>query len=85
MTKISVSPRMTFVDRDGTLTGTAARLLMEIVQALSSPVLDAKTVAALGDGEEGQIVYVSNEAGGKTLAFHDGTNWRRVQDRAVVS
>lgn len=31
------------------------------------------------------IVYVSNEAGGATLAFSDSTNWRRVQDRAVVS
>lgn len=31
------------------------------------------------------LIYVSNEAGGATLAFSDGTNWRRVQDRAVVS
>ena len=31
------------------------------------------------------VVYVSNEAGGATLAFSDGTNWRRVQDRNVVS
>lgn len=31
------------------------------------------------------VVYVSNEAGGATIAFSDGTNWRRVQDRAVVS
>ena len=31
------------------------------------------------------VVYCSNETGGATLAFSDGTNWRRVQDRAVVS
>ena len=31
------------------------------------------------------IIYVSNETGGATLAFSDGTDWRRVQDRAVVS
>lgn len=31
------------------------------------------------------IIYVSNEAGGATLAFSDGSDWRRVQDRAVVS
>ena len=31
------------------------------------------------------IIYVSNEAGGATLAFSDSTNWRRVQDRAIVS
>lgn len=33
----------------------------------------------------GQIVYVSNEAGGAVLAFSDGTNWRRVTDRAIIS
>lgn len=31
------------------------------------------------------VIYVSNEAGGATLAFSDGTNWRRVQDRNVIS
>jgi hypothetical protein len=31
------------------------------------------------------LVFVSNESGGATLAFSDGTNWRRVQDRAIVS
>lgn len=31
------------------------------------------------------IVYVTDEAGGATIAFSDGTNWRRVQDRNVVS
>lgn len=34
---------------------------------------------------EGSLIYVSNEAGGKTLAFSDGTNWRRVQDRNIIS
>jgi hypothetical protein len=33
----------------------------------------------------GATVYVSNEAGGAVTAFSDGTNWRRVTDRAVVS
>lgn len=31
------------------------------------------------------IIYVLDETGGPTLAFSDGTNWRRVQDRAIVS
>lgn len=30
-------------------------------------------------------IYVSDETGGSTLAFSDGTNWRRVQDRVIVS
>lgn len=34
---------------------------------------------------EGYLIYVSNESGGKTIAFSDATNWRRVQDRAIVS
>lgn len=33
----------------------------------------------------GQIIYVSDEAGGAVIAFSDGANWRRVTDRAVVS
>jgi len=31
------------------------------------------------------LVYVTDEVGGATLAFSDGTNWRRVQDRVIVS
>ena len=31
------------------------------------------------------VIYVSDETGGATLAFSDSTNWRRVQDRAIVS
>jgi len=31
------------------------------------------------------MIYVSDETGGAVLAFSDGTNWRRVTDRAIVS
>jgi hypothetical protein len=31
------------------------------------------------------LIYVSDETGGATIAFSDGTNWRRVQDRNIVS
>ena len=31
------------------------------------------------------VIYVSDEAGGATLAFSDSSVWRRVQDRAQVS
>lgn len=45
------------------------------------------TVATLPDPtlHEAKLVYVSNEVGGKTVAFSDGLNWRRVQDRVIVS
>jgi hypothetical protein len=36
-------------------------------------------------GAPGGFIYVSNETGGAIPAFSDGTNWRRVTDRAVVS
>ena len=33
----------------------------------------------------GAMIYVTNEAGGAVPAFSDGTNWRRVTDRAIVT
>lgn len=35
--------------------------------------------------QPGQMIYVDDETGGPTMAFSDGTNWRRIQDRAIVS
>lgn len=45
------------------------------------------TVSNLPDAQKNirRVIYVSDETGGATLAFSDGTNWRRVQDRAIVS
>jgi hypothetical protein len=40
--------------------------------------------SASGNGA-GAMIFVSNEVGGAVLAFSDGTNWRRVTDRAVVA
>jgi hypothetical protein len=57
-------------------------------QSATQPVrLKDFVVANLPDAAlwEGGIVYVSDETGGAVLAFADGTNWRRVTDRAVVS
>lgn len=31
------------------------------------------------------IIYVSDDIGGATPAFSDGTNWRRVADRAIIA
>ncbi len=31
------------------------------------------------------LIYVSDETGGAVPAFSDGTNWRRVTDRTIVS
>jgi hypothetical protein len=47
--------------------------------------LASYTVATLPAQKAAGLIYVSDEIGGATLAFSDGTNWRRVQDRVVVS
>ena len=43
------------------------------------------TLPAASTQGAGAILFVPDEAGGATLAFSDGTNWRRVADLAVVS
>ena len=55
--------------------------------AVSGPVgVGSTTVSGLPSASPAaRIVYVSDESGGAVLAFSDGSNWRRVTDRAVVS
>lgn len=57
-------------------------------EAMTGPlVTKSYTVAgvpAASDYTQG-VIYVSDETGGATLAFSDGTNWRRVQDRVIIS
>lgn len=50
-------------------------------------VLKTYTVAELPAASNftANIIYVSDESGGAVPAFSDGTNWRRVTDRAIVS
>lgn len=52
------------------------------VRVGSSTVAALPSAATLG---EGAIIFVSDESAGATLAFSDGANWRRVQDRAIVA
>lgn len=49
--------------------------------------LSQYTVASLPDAaaNTATLIYVSDEAGGAIPCFSDGTNWRRMSDRAVVS
>lgn len=63
-------------------------LLLDGTQTMGAPIMLAAytvaTVPTVGDWTAG-LIYVSNETGGATVAFSDGTNWRRVQDRAIIS
>ena len=56
-----------------------------IATSLALPQNTVSGVSAASSANKGQIVYISDETGGATLAFSDGTNWRRLQDRAVIS
>jgi hypothetical protein len=48
--------------------------------------LPSYTVATLPTASTpGMMIFVINETGGSVPAFSDGTNWRRVTDRAIVS
>lgn len=46
------------------------------------PTYTVSTLPALTDT---RMIYVSNESGGAVPAFSDGSAWRRVTDRAIVS
>ena len=66
---------------------TSDAYLQLVGQAGAARPLPSYTVTTLPDATRyvGGIIYVSNETGGATVAFSDGTNWRRVQDRTIVS
>lgn len=50
--------------------------------------LESYTVAGVPSASThgaGAMIYVSDETGGAVVAFSDGTDWRRVTDRAVIA
>lgn len=52
----------------------------------ATPTVPSYTVVGVPSASPAaKLIYVSNESGGAVLAFSDGTNWRRVTDRAVIS
>lgn len=61
--------------------------LESLVNAVNAFQAPSYTVATVPDATlaETSIIYVSDESGGATLAFSDGTNWRRAQDRAIIT
>lgn len=55
---------------------------LQLVQASASELNAASKYRA---GGEPRLVFCHDEAGGAVVVFSDGTSWRRVTDRAVVS
>ena len=68
----------TIVEALGMSVATDSTLL---VQVKTYTVATVPTASSYPRG----LIYVSDETGGATIAFSDATNWRRVQDRAIVS
>jgi len=63
---------------------------VSVVLPASAPlIVPSYTVAELAtlgaSNYAGCSVYVSNESGGATMAYSNGTNWKRVYDNATVS
>lgn len=73
---------ITNVSGDAPLGGNnTASALVWMPHATSYTVAGVPAAASYAGG----VIFVSNESGGAVLAFSDGTNWRRVTDRAVIS
>ena len=59
-----------------------------VVESSGGPVeFPRYTVSGVPDASAyvGHMIYITNETGGPNMAFSDGTSWRRVTDRAVIS
>lgn len=58
----------------------------EYIMETSGVTHDSFKVASLPNASvPGQMIYISDESGGSTMAFSDGSSWRRITDREVVS
>ena len=61
------------------------------IQAFSVAQLGTQDLAperwgdVVGTSAFSSLVFVYDESGGATLAFSDGSEWRRLQDRAIIS
>lgn len=76
--------RITSAGRVGIGTSTPSCALHVAGPARVASVAKASLPSASDTGA-GAILHVPDETGGAVLAYSDGTNWRRVTDRAVVS
>ena len=93
MTKILSNPSHgdTLVNDADEATPVLQLYLDEITERLNTLLgdripLESYTVAGVPPVSEGiGVIFVSDESAGATMAFSDGTNWRRTSDRAIIS
>ena len=55
-----------------------------VLRLIGKHAIYAVSSLPAASGRAATVVYVNDESGGATMAFSDGINWRRVQDRAIV-
>lgn len=87
MANLNAPPQAPLIDQTG-ITRDWLIWFTQVWRGLGGPVrLSSYTVATVPDAtvNEGALIYVSNESGGATVAFATGGQWRRVQDRAIIS
>jgi hypothetical protein len=82
----SITDTANMVISFGTVEESATVGDFEYIKDTFGPTSDSYVVANLPDSSvAGQMIYVSDETGGAVMAFSDGSNWRRITDRAIVS
>lgn len=70
----------------GAVTDSATAGDFEYLNDIFGPTGDTFTVAKVPSAAQpGQMIFISDETGGPVMAFSDGTNWRRITDRAIIS
>jgi hypothetical protein len=62
-----------------------ALAIMQVMQTNTLPLPVYVKTALPSASVAGAMIYVSNDVGGAVPAFSDGTQWRRVTDRAPIS
>lgn len=87
MANIEYPKHTFFLDAQGNIQLDWAVFLERLADDAQFQVLERFNKANLPTSQVpvGAQVYVNDETGGAVPAFWDGTNWRRVTDRAVVS
>ncbi len=94
MTEIVTNPGRSqeLVDKERKATISMRAYLDDITLRLNEFLLNPSgvqlpiyTVATVPVQKTGSLIFVSDETGGAVPAFSDGTNWRRVTDRIIVS
>lgn len=82
----SVADTANMVIDYGAVTDSATSGDFEYLEDTFGPTGDSYTVDMVpSPAQPGQMIYVTDESGGATMAFSDGSSWRRIQDRAIIS